>query len=691
MSAVILRIEAVEARLASSYTCPRGIAGRIQSIRLRRHFQSAPASQSRSQTTAIDGSYIGHRGRPGLSSVLPAPTSVIRPRPSARRLFTNSGLDRTSPKEIHHSKDGTEKEKVTKIPVHVAVASYGDIGPLSEHVSTLENLWEALRSGDPFEILRATSGIARVVHGQDDAVLFRLIPQTAFSEILRCLDPKNFVGRHVNLFQEININRNSIYIPLKSRRVDQLMEYAVHFMTRIGLILSARQKAGFPLGMQEYKYLLRCARAIGDPTAAENIWAIMQDEKLKLDTECYNLYIATKTWSDLWHPTFQHRVRVTPSHLLLRQWDNPPPRLRGHKVGKDTGIKAQVTDSFNKMVQDGIIGDEETFCTLLLAQAREGDIAGAKAILKRVWSIDVNGLMEHGEEIVREVKQYALDSPFRPSETLLMTVAHSFSINNDVPMALRLVDFVSRHYSIPVPEEVWVELLERTYYLSIRRSKKDELKGNDIGQLPGESVLKLWNTLTAEPYNVKPTMWMYDRLIMRMLDRVHHDEAEAKMWEARRKHATLVINYHKRIRNYRRFRQRSTTNSRSRSLLLMERNLRYEYGLIHLSRQYIRRWVRKYVARGKKLLYTESPLLTSPYFFARCIPAFQLRWYSYLPNKLRYETPTGFVSFVTGSNRSNRKHVDLLKWTEAQHSLLPLRPTSRMAGGSSRKMIRTEV
>jgi hypothetical protein len=119
------------------------------------------------------------------------------------------------------------------------------------------------------------------------------------------------------------------------------------------------------------------------------------------------------------------------------------------------------------MVESGVPGNEETFRLLITAMGREGDLDSIANILKRVWQIDVEALLAADETSVPSARSYPEDSPFYPSNKLLFTLAHAYGTNNNIPLALRLVDYVSSQYSLPIPIEVWNELFQWTYVLSL--------------------------------------------------------------------------------------------------------------------------------------------------------------------------------------------------------------------------------
>lgn len=159
---------------------------------------------------------------------------------------------------------------------------------------------------------------------------------------------------------------------------------------------------------------------------------------------------------------------------------------------------------FKELVAQGLAGDEVTFTNLMTAMGRENDIAGAKSILKSVYNVDVDLLLAIDEEELETPTFYEEDSPLRPSSRLLFTVAHVFGSNNEIAIAFKLVDFISRNYNLEIPFDVWVQLYEWAFVLQLKRMGVQRRQGLDIGKIPPEVLDNLWDVMTDEPHNVEP-------------------------------------------------------------------------------------------------------------------------------------------------------------------------------------------
>ena len=254
----------------------------------------------------------------------------------------------------------------------------------------------------------------------------------------------------------------------------------------------------------------------------------------ELDAHAYNCYTEAICWSNAFSKTEQWRLRVTPRILGLRRGMNPPPDLSGHRAGP-IGLRHETLVYFRRMVEQKLDGDEETFTNLMVAMGREGDLSGAKSILKSVYNIDVDLLLQVDEEEVETPTSYESDSPLRPTVRLLFTVAHVFGSNNDIVLAFKLVDFVSRQYDLRIPFNVWMHLYNWAFVLSLRRSSAKKRQGQTIGHVPYTFLDTLWTEMTDEPHNIKPDVVMYTHRARSMRDRGMLPESAENIQAARAK------------------------------------------------------------------------------------------------------------------------------------------------------------
>lgn len=687
MSAIILRAELVEARKAS-IACPQGIAGRLHALRLRRHFPHYRRVQS-----VAAGTSVFPLGDPSATNRLDEeqddpvywqrlddgehhttePTTTGRS--TSQEEYTSNNRLPTR-KRLHRWKSEAFLEPVSIVkPPPLARIFDSDLhgpdiieaGHASEQEQA-ERFFDTLRTGDQHSILRS---LLRLTEDGDGEVavapLIRDLPAGTFSEVLRCLDADKFVGPHLQIMKQISPN-HPIYSGRQFNHPKAGFYYVCKvFMNRLQAITQARTAAGFSLSVADYKCLLRCARTTGDSKASDRLWRDMHRDSITPDMECYNHHMAVKTWSSALNPFQRFHLRVIPFNQMRRSTlSYAPIEYRGYSVGA-RGIKYEITRLFNEMVANGSLGDEETFCTMMVAFGREGDLEGVQSIMDKVWGVSVPALMSQMENSLAPMRHFYPDSPLRPSNLLLFTIAHVFGINNQIHPALRIVDYVSRQCSIDISVSVWEELLEKTYVLSQRRTLHVQAQGGSVGQLPSQAVIDLWNTLTAEPYNIKPTLNMYDKIITTLIRKKHrYLVAWEKMEEARQKHIGLVFQYSNTVNTLKKaktllYRNEDITGSlptvtTSESAYVQQiakfrRQRDHDYLLMHRSRQYLRRWCRISIAES-------THMRNIPGFQYRGLQDFQRKFALFLPRRIRYRTPTGHVEFLSGSEKANSARIN---------------------------------
>jgi hypothetical protein len=655
MSTILLRFEAIESRRFASYSCPKGTTGRVHALRLVRRFP--PPIFRAASTTPRDNSQQRSGGLHSQSGVAERsvdnkryiPTSIVekeaesvapRRRPSRKRIRNESW------RIIYGS--GTNIDLSTAVNLDVVNTSFSQ--DLLHNDASEDVLWQALREDEPHAVLDA---LIRLVcfNGEEYLSPFlQSLTPNVFSAILRCLDPAHFVGRYGKLEEELSKDiAERLSLPAYSD--DGYPQFCIKFLSQIYGIVEARRRYHL-LSLTDWKYLLKCARATGNARLAKRIWeTILTQGDLAPDTECFNHYLSCACWSEKLNINQKHRLQIIARNMEPRAWTGTIPyTLAGHAVGNNLGIKARVSRLFSQMVDIGLTGNEETFCLMMTALAREGDTDGIASILKRVWGIDIEGLLTSSEVDLPPVKVYVQGSPFYPTGYLLHTLAHAYGINNSIPTALRLVDFVSRQYDIEIPVRVWEEILTWTFILSLpKKAPSQEAGGFLVGQLPPEAVSNLWNTMTSEPYNIQPTMFMYNRLITNLIRRECFGEAKVRMDDALKVHSDHVSELGRLICRHdadRELKDRVTEKHR--------RDLAYTHLRVRRSRLYIRRWVRLWLRYGSKSLrYDEN-------FSPVDVPKFAAKWASFLPAVTTYEIASGTIELQTEVLEANQAIQDYI-------------------------------
>ncbi|PGG99217.1 hypothetical protein AJ79_08647 [Helicocarpus griseus UAMH5409] len=339
------------------------------------------------------------------------------------------------------------------------------------------------------------------------AVTYNL-PDHSFAEALSLLTPSHFVEPHKKLHRR--------YHPAVAyaKGFKTLSDIFDEFKQVLHFAVQKRREAGFTLGIAEYTHLLDCARAMGDADMADWLWHDMEVDGIEPNTTCYNHYMEAKGWHHAYVSKERYNMRFTPWVYKKRSHhaSTRSPGYQGFGTGPENSVRKSVLQLFDEMVANGHHPDESTYINVMVASSRENHIVAVENVLKTVWNIDVRSIMTSDDPgKVPPVAEFEPSSPLHPSSRLLYAVAHIFGSNNDLSTALQLVDFISTHYNIPIPEHVWLELLEWSFVLSARRwgARAEE---NSVGKVPKETVGTLYETM-VNVYKVKPTLPMYDMLI----------------------------------------------------------------------------------------------------------------------------------------------------------------------------------
>ncbi|KAI1624602.1 mitochondrial ATPase expression-domain-containing protein [Exophiala viscosa] len=332
----------------------------------------------------------------------------------------------------------------------------------------------------------------------------------AFSKAICALKPDHFIVP----FREVHhYIKPTLETEPRFRYLRSFEERASVFYQILDALVTLREERGHALTLDVYRHLLRCAAAGGNADMARNIFRkTMPENNVTPDVACYNYFMEALNWNRTYGRYERYTLRVVPTHLHFRSIQRRRSGFAGHMVASPgapnnpESIRLEALTIFNELVRQGLKGDEATFCNLITAMGREGDVSSVKSVLKSVWNIDVDALERYDEEEIESPTFYDLDSPLRPTERLLFTVAHTFSTNNSVSVAGMLIDYISRNYNISIPENVWTHLLEWTTVLTTQKGNLRAEHGYGAGRVEGPALEMLWTVYHDEPYNVKPKL-----------------------------------------------------------------------------------------------------------------------------------------------------------------------------------------
>ncbi|KAI9876868.1 MAG: hypothetical protein M1830_005431 [Pleopsidium flavum] len=542
-----------------------------------------------------------------------------------------------------HQQELGQNVRLVGLDRHVDLPTDPDQGPTRIASSiAAKAVVKALREQDHDQLLRA------FLEASTDSEYVRSIPSTTFTEILYLLEPKYFV----EAYKDVHYDLSSAYV--QQLGIRPIQTFFADFVGYLQEIISKRREGGHVLGIVEYKMLLNCARSVSDKETATAVWNDMRKDKVQPDTVCYNHYLEVKCWSGAYLPAQRPRLRVIPYNMVMRSGKERREEFRGYQVGNPWGLKLEIVRLFDGMVREGMLGDEKTFALMMTAMGREGDLKGVESILKKVWGVDVTKLMEEDEVALEGVNPYPTTSPLRPTTQLLFTIAHIFGSNNDIPTALRLVDYVSRQYSLQIPRSVWSHLLEWTFVLSERRYGPRRTDGSYLGRLPLQSVASLWDTMVSEPYNIQPTMPMYNRYIKNLNIRQMVKPTIQKMREGKHLYQDAYRAYRIALRQYvialRSYGEYSQSSNTRIGIYSLQRKL--ERARMRRARDYtfLKRWVRLLLGN------TRWNYDWSRSWERRGLADAIEEWRPFLPARVTYPIRGGIVSLdIKRTRRSTRR------------------------------------
>ncbi|PLB44371.1 hypothetical protein P170DRAFT_440672 [Aspergillus steynii IBT 23096] len=511
------------------------------------------------------------------------------------------------------------------------------------------------------------------------------MPSSTFVGVFLSLSPAYFIEPFRTLHRPLH--STTVHVS-GYKRLEVIFEEFIHNVTAVAQI---RQSAGHKLGLAEYTHILHCASSIGDAILADQAWHNMKEDGVHPDLACYNHLMSAKVWDSAHSGLQRYRLRMTKYVYRKRGYMYPNPGWTGFGT-KERSVRKEVVRILNEMMENGFQGDENTFIHVLMSSSRVGNSQGIKRILKAVWNVDVDALLEKAPDIeIEPVTPFPRFSPLYPTKNLLFAVAHSFGNCSDMPAALCAIEHISESYGLIVPAEVWRELLERAFVLSRRRWGLD-FEGKDRGQVLPSFLCELYDTMTSEPSNVEPTAHMHSimaklawaerdlPLFKHHLDATYDLLAETRRKQklARAKVAAYLINTRTsqgpKIRG-----QFQLTRFKSRPFA----NAVYEYDLLRLraaqATMLISRLVRLLIIRKN----WDFPGKTELDWERRLIPQILDEWRDFLPDQIHYHTTGGVI------NRKGPRTWRFRRYTEFDQ--MPIRHSTAENGLKKREFDPKEI
>ncbi|KAI0004770.1 hypothetical protein F4779DRAFT_68477 [Xylariaceae sp. FL0662B] len=523
---------------------------------------------------------------------------------------------------------------------------------------------EAMQHRDTRRLLIQLRRICRMKEYEMHDAVARL-PRTTFTEFLCALDPL-LVLKDCDPFGETHISVGMYKMLDMESFIDHWGIRKLYFqlLQQMLRLVKALRAAGHIIHMQEYTYLLRCAGAAGDPMGAKWIWHEMDRTKTTpwRNADSYAEFIMARFMSRPLYTNYDKiRRMITPRNLHGSRLYLSPRRLqridrlrfqtRRNRLmfgaEKDASDHAKeimrlmrtrfpVQRLWSKIMRTNIGLNEELLCTMMIALGRAGCLRFASSrILEKFFGIRVT--LESKKSTYRDFDKRSnprvmrVASRMRPTVRMMQAVVETFGSNGHIVLALELIDFISKTFSIPIPLSIWQELLEWTYIMSSPPASTAWRMAGMPSKVPNEeAVEKIWEIMTSAPYNVKPGFTHYNIIIRNLLSRHRFLRAVPLMMDAVQfydeqcqEHEAAVLEYI----------QSSRDGVPIGDALLRYKRARFQKSQIWYG---IRLWCRMFLLKVRKL----GDNMAAPHPF---IPELILEFQHFIPNPFRYRTPTGYV------------------------------------------------
>ncbi|KAI9043488.1 uncharacterized protein KD926_003639 [Aspergillus affinis] len=569
----------------------------------------------------------------------------------------------------NHVHEHTSHGNAANFPAFLDSPSTGDVENETiglpndrQHVQALsrgavKEFWAIVRDGQPDQVMSV------LLNPRFDPIIATMTP-SRFAEVFCLLSPTYFILPFRKIHRPLHPTTMHVH---GYKRLEVIFE---EFANNVMTVAETRLRTGHQLGLAEYTHLLRCASSMGDAVMAEHVWESMKADDIRPDVTCYNHLMASKSWNSTYTGRESYRLRITKHIYRKRGYEYPNPGWTGFGT-KARSVRKDVTSILNEMIGEGFQADENTFIQVMVSSSRVGSITGIIRLLKAIWNVDVDALLDpENHPKLKPVTPFPRSSPCYPTKNLLHAVAHAFGTSSNMLAALRTIDHLSESYNIAVPEGVWLELTERAFVLSRQRFGPD-LPGKDRGQLYFNFIFELYETMTSKPYNVRPTAHVHQMMAKTAWDqrnwpryKEHMEGAYNVLAETRRKQRiarTKVMGYLTNSKTSQGPKNPRGQVNLSRFKSRPFANAVYEYDLLRLRAAQANMIVRRLARLLLIQKHWEIPGEPEYTWERRLLPQALEEWQDFLPDKIHYDTSGGTVNRKGFTNWRFRRFTGFYK------------------------------
>lgn len=350
-------------------------------------------------------------------------------------------------------------------------------------------MFKAMLSDDPRQLYEL---VGRIQHrGTKNKEQLLALRPTEFEELVQSLDPTR-VHHQVDLLSGLCLAPAMIGYGFADHLVNvrgARRVYTRAFAT-ICTATEARVMAGIPTPPGVFTALLRLAGAATRPDMGPWIRGLALvagrgwdgTEPCKFHGALYTEFLKTTFLTEpLYYCYDETWVRTRPEDMLWHTIRIPQSGVRkldrirvgvsrgaGHAFGRDPEPRY---DALHRRVSrframrhampmsrlHAATPDEELLCAAISASARSGRRMYVLMILEAFYGIETRYDKETGELVMRGGFPMGPESPLRPTGKLLAAVGRALGSSADAASAMKLVNYLSHFYGVPVPREVWSE------------------------------------------------------------------------------------------------------------------------------------------------------------------------------------------------------------------------------------------
>lgn len=546
----------------------------------------------------------------------------------------------------------------------------------NKYRAALESLFAALRKSDVVELYFCLLELTRGAHENDPFFCEEIqsIPTTTFSEILHCFDPVN-ISNHLDSAPELNITYGAALFTPLGELVNKwgVKVLYVRIFNRLRLLQRARrvtQDHRFRPLLSDYAIVLKWAGATSDIGAANQIWSEMREDGYAdwRHAGLYAEYVKTRWLTESLYANHDlARLRLRPLDMYrssvryprrivrsLHHIKENMTKLQTHRFGQNVSelyFAEPLTRLFRRrqplmslerrsILRRMIPGEEKLVCAFLKANGRQGRISDSLKLLASCWQILAFRDRETREYRIEGGKDSAPGSAQAPTAALLDAVVHCFANMGEINLAVKLVDFISKRFCIPVPDKVWSDLLDFARILKTKPARTEWATAQFRDKIAKQdTTFGIWELCTQEPYNFKPGIHDYYNLTKSLIQEKNsisgpleamrqikplYDEATEKMRVA---WLELLLTTQQRVANRAVYRRYRVAQSRKH----------YIWHCFHYA--------------GRQMLKLVKPGRTDDSNAVRHIPDLIGEFGSFLRVKVKYRTATGMVELHNDASR----------------------------------------